>query len=148
VGFSAFSLSPGATPRGNRASAALRALSDFPDQNRRLAANPGLLPTAVEEMLRWSSPVTYFRRTATEDTELRGKQIRRGDWVAMFYGSPNRDEDVFDEPDRFDIGATPTRTSRSCRWSALLSRRGPCSLELRVPLRGVALAIPGDRRER
>jgi cytochrome P450 len=66
-----------------------------------------LLPTAVEEMLRYVSPVVHMRRTATRDTALGGRRIAAGDKVVMFYGSANRDEDVFPDPDRFDVGRTP-----------------------------------------
>src|SRR5262249_8952587 len=65
------------------------------------------LPVAVEEMLRYVSPVVYMRRTATRDTVLGGKQVRAGDKVVMYYGSANRDEQVFNDPDSFDIGRTP-----------------------------------------
>jgi cytochrome P450 len=66
-----------------------------------------LLPTAVEEMLRYVSPVVHMRRTATRDTALGGRRIAAGDKVVMFYGSANRDEDVFPDPDRFDVGRRP-----------------------------------------
>jgi cytochrome P450 len=65
------------------------------------------MPTAVEEILRWASPVLHFRRTATCDVELRGQRIREGDKVVVWYVSANRDEDVFDEPFRFDVGRQP-----------------------------------------
>jgi cytochrome P450 len=64
-------------------------------------------PTAVEEIVRWASPVIHFRRTATADTELGGQPIREGDKVVMFYNSANRDEAVFDDPFRFDVRRTP-----------------------------------------
>ena len=67
----------------------------------------GLLPTATEEMLRYTSPVVHFRRTVMEDTVVRGQPIAEGDKVVVFYGSGNRDEDVFAEPDRFDVGRDP-----------------------------------------
>ena len=78
-----------------------------PRQVARLAADPSLLPTAIEEMLRYTSPVTVFVRTATGDTELRGVPVKAGDRAAMFYPSANRDETRFADPDRFDIGRTP-----------------------------------------
>jgi cholest-4-en-3-one 26-monooxygenase len=91
----------------NLISGGLLALIEHPDQRARLMADRSLLPTAIEEMLRWVSPVNVFRRTATRDTELGGEQIREGDKVALFYASANRDEDTFVEPDRFDIARTP-----------------------------------------
>ena len=91
----------------NLISGGMLALTQHPDERRRLLADPGLLTTAVEEMLRWVSPVNYMRRTATKDVELRGKTIRAGDKLLLFYPSANRDEDVFPEPQRFDVGRTP-----------------------------------------
>lgn len=74
---------------------------------RQLAANPEQLPRAIEEMLRWTCPLHYFRRTATCDTRIGGQRIREGDRVVMLYSSANFDEDVFDDPLRFDIGRDP-----------------------------------------
>lgn len=78
-----------------------------PELYRRLEAQPELLPGAVEEMLRWSTPLHYFRRTATCDTELRGQKIRENDRVVMLYSSANFDERVFDRPEVFDIERSP-----------------------------------------
>src|SRR5207244_11410401 len=75
-------------------------------RGRRPAAR-SLRPAAVEGMLRCGSPVMYFRRTATRDTELRGQPIREGDKLTVWYGSANRDEEVFPHADRFDVGRTP-----------------------------------------
>ena len=83
------------------------ALIEHPDQAQRLRDDPGLWDTAVEEMLRWGSSIHNFRRTATHDTELRGVPIAEGDKVVMYYASANRDEDVFPDPHRFDVGRTP-----------------------------------------
>src|SRR5437879_937527 len=91
----------------NLISGGMLALMQHPDERRRLLADPSLMPTAVEEMLRWVSPVMYFRRTATRDAELRGQPIREGDKLTVWYGSANRDEDVFPHADRFDVGRTP-----------------------------------------
>jgi cytochrome P450 len=84
------------------------ALFENPDQRRTLQGDlDRLLPLAVEEMLRYVSPVAYMRRTATCDTELGGKKIAAGDKVVMYYGSANRDKAVFAEPDRFEVGRDP-----------------------------------------
>ncbi len=91
----------------NLISGGMLALFEHPDQKEKLLAHPELLPTAVEEMLRWISPVICFRRTATQDTELRGQKIREGDKVVMFYISANRDEEVFERADQFDITRSP-----------------------------------------
>ena len=81
----------------------MEALFERPELWQRLVANPDLLDTAVEEMLRWVTPVMYFRRTATRDLELGGEQIEAGDKVVIWYSSANRDENVFVDPDTFDI---------------------------------------------
>ncbi|MEO3783673.1 cytochrome P450 [Actinocorallia sp. B10E7] len=78
-----------------------------PGQRRLLLDDPGLIPTAVEEMLRWVSPIKNMNRTATRDFELRGQTIKEGDKVLLLYPSANRDEEVFTDPDRFDVTRTP-----------------------------------------
>jgi cytochrome P450 len=88
-------------------SSGLLALLQHPDQLAELREDRSLIPGAIEEILRWANPIHYFRRTATVDTELRGTPIRAGDKVAMMFTSANRDEDVFDEPHRFDIHRHP-----------------------------------------
>ncbi|MGZ4718113.1 MAG: cytochrome P450 [Acidimicrobiales bacterium] len=88
-------------------SSGLLALLQHPDQLAELRADPSLIPGAVEEMLRWANPLHYFRRTAAEDTELSGQAIAAGDKVAMIYTSANRDEDVFADPQAFDIHRRP-----------------------------------------
>lgn len=92
----------------NLLASGVQALFDHPEQRARLMADiDGLLASTVEEMLRWTTPVVHFRRTVMHDTELRGTTLRRGDKVMVFYGSANRDEDVFDRPDEFDVGRSP-----------------------------------------
>jgi len=91
----------------NTISGGLLALIEHPDQYQLLREQPALIPTAVEEMLRWVTPVIHFRRTATADTEIRGQTIRRGDKVVMWYPSANRDEDMFERPDVFDVRRKP-----------------------------------------
>jgi cytochrome P450 len=83
------------------------ALLDHPAAQAELRARPELMPTAVEEMLRWWTPVMTFRRTATADCELGGQRIRAGDKVVVSFTSANRDEAVFADPDRFDPGRHP-----------------------------------------
>jgi cytochrome P450 len=83
------------------------ALLRHPDQYRRLRADRALLATAVDEMLRWWTPVMHFRRTATADTELAGVRIAAGDKVVVWFSSANRDPAVFADPDRFDVGRRP-----------------------------------------
>ena len=85
------------------ASGGLLALAQNPEQLAKLKADPSLIPQAVEEMLRWATPVKHFMRTCTEDTVVGGKTIKAGDGVALFYWSGNRDEAVFEDPFSFRV---------------------------------------------
>jgi cytochrome P450 len=87
----------------------LLTLLEHPAERDRLVVKPSQIPTAVEEILRWTPSLLHFRRTATRDIELHGQTIRAGDKVALWYVSGNRDEDQFAEADRFDIGRVPNR---------------------------------------
>jgi cholest-4-en-3-one 26-monooxygenase len=80
---------------------------EHPDQWAKLVDDRSLLPGAIDEMLRYASPVMYMRRTAPEDFELRGQTIREGEKMALWYISANRDEDVFEDPQRFDVTRSP-----------------------------------------
>jgi cytochrome P450 len=92
----------------NAISHGMYALTTHPDQRRALAADfEAAIPGAVEEIVRWATPVIHFRRTATEDCVIGGQQMAAGDKVVMWFSSANRDEDVFAEPYRFDIARTP-----------------------------------------
>jgi cytochrome P450 len=92
----------------NAISHGMKALCDHPDQRAIWAQDfATVAPTAVEEIVRWASPLIHFRRTATCDTELSGQKIRAGEKVVMFYNSANRDEDVFADPYRFDVRRDP-----------------------------------------
>ncbi len=88
-------------------SGGLRALVENPDQRDKLRAEPDLMPRATEEIIRWVTPVKAFMRTAAEDTVLRGVPIAAGDSVLLSYVSGNRDEEIFDDPFRFDITREP-----------------------------------------
>jgi cytochrome P450 len=90
-------------------SGGLHALIDNPDQRERLRADMTLMPLATEEMIRWVTPVKEFMRTARADTTVRGVPIAEGESVLLSYASSNRDEEVFDEPFRFDIGRNPNK---------------------------------------
>lgn len=94
---------------GGTAASGLLALIQHPDQWRRLQAEPDLIPSAVDEFVRWASPAKHFMRTAKQDYVLRGKNIKRGEALLMAYPSGNRDEDVFDEPFAFRIDRSPNR---------------------------------------
>jgi cytochrome P450 len=87
---------------------AMKALTDFPDQRAWLMEDfDARIKSAVEEMVRWATPIMTFRRTATRDCELAGQQITQGDKVVMFYASANWDTDVFTEPEKFDLSRHP-----------------------------------------
>jgi len=88
---------------------AVLAFCEYPVQWQRLRADPGLLPAATDEVLRWSCPTHFMRRTAAADTGLGGAAIRAGDKVVLWYVSGNRDEAEFADPDVFDVGRTPNR---------------------------------------
>ncbi|WP_433330376.1 cytochrome P450 [Spirillospora sp. CA-294931] len=90
-------------------SGGLQALIDHPAQLDRLRAEPALMPPAVDEMIRWVTPVKQFMRTATEDYELNGTTIRAGESLVLSYPSANRDEDVFTDPFAFDVGRDPNK---------------------------------------
>lgn len=90
-------------------SGGLQALIENPDQHQRLRDDLGLMPLATEEMIRWVTPVKEFMRTAARDTTVRGVPIAAGESVLLSYVSANRDEDVFDEPFRFDVGRDPNK---------------------------------------
>jgi cytochrome P450 len=91
----------------NAISGGLLAFCDQREEWDRLRGNLELLPDAIEEILRWASPISHFTRTATEDYELRGKTIRAGEQVALYYASANRDEDVFEDPFAFRSDRRP-----------------------------------------
>ncbi|MGE2834956.1 cytochrome P450 [Mycobacterium sp. SMC-4] len=90
-------------------SGGLQALIENPDQLRRLQQQPDLMPLAVEEMIRWVTPVKEFMRTAQQDAEVRGVKIAAGESVLLSYPSGNRDEDVFTDPFTFDVGRDPNK---------------------------------------
>ena len=91
----------------NAISGGMQVLSEHPDQKAKLLARPELMESAIEEILRWVSPVHHMARTVTADVEMRGKTLKEGDRLIMWYGSVNRDEDIFPEPYTFDIERTP-----------------------------------------
>lgn len=93
----------------NGTSGGMLAFVEHQDQLRKLQAEPALLDSAIEEALRWTTPIIHFARTATEDYPLRDKVIKAGDAVALFYGSANRDEEIFDDPYTFRIDRHPNR---------------------------------------
>ncbi|HYZ91833.1 MAG TPA: cytochrome P450 [Actinomycetota bacterium] len=92
----------------NASSGGMLALMDNPDQRQKLHENPSIMPMAIEEIVRWTSPVMHFERFVTKDTEIRGQSIAKGDKVVLWYPSANRDEDVFgDTGDTFIVDRKP-----------------------------------------
>ncbi len=128
----------------NAISHGMKALTDFPDQRTKWWGDfEGLADTAIEEIVRWATPVIHFRRTATRDTELSGQKIQAGEKVVLWYNSANRDEDVFAEPGRFDVTRTPNEhvgfggPGKHHCLGANLARR-----EMRVMFREIMTRIP------
>jgi cytochrome P450 len=137
-------------------SSGLLALLAHPDQMAALRADPGLIAGAVEEILRWANPLHYFRRTASEDTELGGQAIAAGDKVAMYYTAANRDPAVFADPHRFDITRSPNphiafgRGIHFCLGAPLARIEAPIAIHAliqRFPNLRLATDRPEWRRE-
>ena len=116
-----------------------------PDQLQRLRDNPDLIPSAVEELLRYESPSQHTTRLATEDTELGGKRIRKGQAVIVVMGAGNRDPERFTDPDRLDVGRRDNRhlafgwASHFCFGAALARIEGRIALEAIVGLNELEL---------
>jgi cytochrome P450 len=113
-------------------SSAMRALIEDPEQRQKLLDDPSLIPSAVEEALRMFPAFAHFRRTATEDTELSGCPIQEGDKVLMWYVSSNRDEDVYDDPDRFDVERNPDHQAFGAGGRHFCLGTALARLELRI----------------
>jgi len=93
----------------NATSGGMMALAQHPGELQRIQRDLSLLPSAVEEIVRWTSPIIHFARTTTQDVEIRGKQIKKGQHLALFYPSANRDEEVFEDPFTFRVDRKPNR---------------------------------------
>jgi len=118
----------------NAISAGLMALLEHPAQLDLLLEYPEIMPTAVEEILRWTSPVTHFARVAMQDAELGGKPIRAGDRVALWFPSGNRDEAVFENPYTFDLRRSPNEHIAFSRGEHFCGGAHLARLELRLTL--------------
>ena len=148
IGYYLILLTAGHETTRTAMSGAVHALMENPGELRKLRENPAFLDSAVEEVVRWTSPVNQFARTATEDYELRGRTIKAGQAVCLFYGSANRDEEVFDNPFEFHVdrnpnphlgygigahfclGASLARMEMKVFFEELIPRLDPDSLEL------------------
>jgi cytochrome P450 len=109
LGYYIIAATAGHDTTSNAMAGAMKALLDNPDQLARLQNDPSLMTLAVDEMIRWTSPVKHFMRTAARDYELSGVTIKEGQDVYLSYWSANRDEDVFEQPFTFDVGRTPNK---------------------------------------
>jgi cytochrome P450 len=123
--------------------AAMRALMEHPDQKQLLLDDPSLIPGAVEESLRMFPAFAHFRRTATRDTELKGKTIHKGDKVVMWYVSSNRDETRYEEPDRFDATRNPDHQAFGAGGRHFCLGAALARLELSVLLEETLKRYPG-----
>jgi cytochrome P450 len=128
----------------NAISGGMRAFFDHPNERRRVEEDPSLWPTAVEEILRWTSPtMVSMVRTATDGYELRGQPIERGQKVTLWYGSANRDRDVFAGPDRFEVGRTPNDHLAFGHGAHFCLGASLARVEIRLALAAVLEGLPG-----
>ena len=123
-------------------SSTMRALMENPDQRQLLIDDPELVPSAVEEALRMFPAFAHFRRTATEDTELGGCPIRKGDKVALWYPSSNRDEDVYDDPNTFDVRRNPEHQAFGAGGRHFCLGTALARLELRILVQETVTRFP------
>jgi len=112
--------------------AAMWALATVPGLLDRVRADPSLIPALIEEAIRWATPVKTFMRSASADTELRGRKIKEGDWLMLCYASGNRDEEVFERPDTFDIDRKPNRQIAFGNGAHLCLGQHLARLEMRI----------------
>ncbi len=126
-------------------SSAMLALLEHPDQMRLLLDDPELIPGAVEEALRMFPAFAHFRRTATHDTEISGQRIAEGEKVVMWYPSTNRDEDVYEDPDRFDVRRNPEHQAFGAGGRHFCLGTALARLELNVLLEETLSRMPAMR---
>ena len=129
----------------NALSGGVQALCEHPDQFAKLRQDPALLPQAIEEMLRWVTPVMQFRRTAVRDTEVGGQAIRQGDKLVMYYGAANRDPAVFSDPETFDITRRPNPHLAFGTGTHFCMGSHMARLEMRVTLEELLKHFPNLR---
>ena len=126
----------------NATTGGVLALLENPDQRDLLCARPELVDSAVEEILRWTSPVVQFARTATRDVELHGQKIAAGDTVGVFYPSANRDSHVFEDPYRFDVARRPNHHLAFGHGAHFCLGANLARVELRAAIRALLPILP------
>ncbi len=109
LGYFLITFTAGHDTTKNALAGGIRAFSEHPAEFEKLRRNPDLVPSAVEEILRWASPVNYMKRVVAHDLEFHGQELRKGDDLVLFYASANRDESVFEAPYSFRIDRDPNR---------------------------------------
>jgi len=109
LGYYLITFTAGHDTTKNALAGGIHALAEHPGEFEKLKRNPDLVPSAVEEILRWVSPVNYMKRVVAEDTEFRGQKLREGENLVLFYASANRDESIFEDPATFRIDRDPNR---------------------------------------
>lgn len=117
-------------------------LIENPDERQKLIDDPSLIPSAVEEIVRYVSPVLNFARTATQDTELRGRKIKKGEKILLMYPSANRDADVFAEPDRFKVDRDPNPHVAFGIGNHFCLGANLARMEIRVVLEEILTRVP------
>jgi cytochrome P450 len=129
----------------NGISGGLVSFFEHPDEFKKLKANMGLMPTAIEEVLRWTSPVTHMARVANADQTVGGQLIKTGERVVMWYPAVNRDADIFPNADRFDIERTPNDHLAFGIGEHFCLGAGFARLELKVMYEELFTRFPGIR---
>jgi cholest-4-en-3-one 26-monooxygenase len=129
----------------NALSGGVQALCEHPAQLDRLREDPSLLPQAIEEMLRWATPVMQFRRTATRDTKIGEQPIQKGEKVVMYYGAANRDPRVFENPETFDITRKPNPHLAFGTGTHFCAGSHMARLEMRITLEEFLKRFPNAR---
>ncbi|WP_374471803.1 cytochrome P450 [Phenylobacterium sp.] len=111
---------------------AMWALAENPEEFAKVKADPSLIPSLVDESIRWTTPVKTFMRSATQDVEFAGRDLKKGDWLMLCYASANRDEAVFEEPDRFKVDRKPNRHAAFGYGAHLCLGQHLAKMEMRI----------------
>jgi len=149
LGYYLITFTAGHDTTKNALAGGIHALAEHPGEFEKLKRNPDLVPSAVEEILRWVSPVNYMKRVVAEDMEFRGQKLREGENLVLFYASANRDESVFEDPYTFRIDRDPNRhlafgIGEHFCLGAHLARQSQCALLRELVRRIDALELAGD----